>query len=287
MSRYFTEEDANECIGLKKESVMREKVRIESGLEARSLVSRTSSISLKCRSMSLSYVTLGDFRNAVTYAHASVAYRCMVYEVFGDAGETYDYASAGDFRTLLMAYVTGDYELVGRFADLFEVSLNATDVSSEDAIYIAKVLYALALNDIPAAREQLSEARPGISPEFRGYYECLDAIARQDASGLAAAVEYAAGRWERWVSRNERHFPEAACFMDGVGLLKLGEKVTGSLPEVDAVNIPPELLGDIQYERLDLLPDWENILARSLKITQELAAKEAEKAGKKWWRFWR
>ena len=95
----------------------------------------------------------------------------------------------------------------------------------------------------PGGREGSARAQTAaLEGQFKGYAECLEAIADKDPCRFAEAFEIATKSWTRFAARTVRGLPLAACFIQGVGLIRLAERVIGERIEISNEHIPSRLL---------------------------------------------
>ena len=162
--------------------------------------------------------------------------------------------SAGMWQHLLLAHASTDQTLVDRFNDLFDLELAARPEarSTEDSMYHARLLKALTSRRIDDALSILGEPWPSVEPMFRGYIDCMQAIARRDETAFQYALSDASAAWERYARRHWKGLPDAVCFLNGVGLVRLAEHVWERPIKVDDPNIPLGLLGTVKPATIDL-----------------------------------
>lgn len=181
-------------------------------------------------------VAKGDFLGATARFRSAVETRCGQYERFEQGvGRELD---AGHFQTLLLALVTRDDTLVSRFRAHYRAE-NGTKCS----IFLGRAVKRLAANDREGARLELDRRKPPIDPQFLGYCECLEAIAAGNEGQFTDAIVRAGNHWQTWAAKTVRGLPDAVCFIQGVGLVRLAEKVLRRPVPVTHEHLPHELLG--------------------------------------------
>jgi hypothetical protein len=180
-------------------------------------------------------IAKGRFQAAIGAFRSSVEVRCKQYERY-EAGKG-DALEAGTYQSLLIGLVTNDGELVSRLANHYRAE-NGT----ADSVFLGRAVRPIVMNDIDAARASLSQKRPRFEAQFVGYAECLEAIVNKDERGFVAGLDLASKSWLKVVSRRDQGLPYSVCFIQGVGLVRLAEKVLGRPISVANEHIPPQLL---------------------------------------------
>jgi hypothetical protein len=163
--------------------------------------------------------------------------------------------SAGNWQTLLRAHASTDEVSIKRFCGLFDLDLASRPQvgSTKDSLFIGWLLKALTEYRLNDARALSAEGHPSEERMFRGYIGCLAAISRSDEDGLVNCLGEASKAWEQYARRTWKGLPDAVCFMNGVGILRLAERTWQKRLMCDDPNIPAELLGDLEPETLNLV----------------------------------
>ena len=162
--------------------------------------------------------------------------------------------AAGHWQSLLHAHTSTDKSLIDRYSLKFDLELAAKPEadSTKDSMYHARLLKSLTELRIDDTKTILAEKRPSPEAMFRGYYKVMEMIALNDESGFAEAIGEASVSWEKYARRCWKGLPDAVCFMNGVGFIRLAEHVWKHPVSVDDPNIPPGLLGDVTPETVDI-----------------------------------
>ncbi len=213
------------------------------------------SYQLKRRAMAMSAIARGKYTLALGYLAVGCEAVCLMYERY-EAGEDIspEFLSAGTWMELLLAHASRDKAVVERLCRLYDEKYfdDPATRSVEESKYIGRIIKALTEGRVDDARQTLGEPSPKIERMFRGYLECLTAIANGDQEGLEEALGFAADAWEKYSRRVWPGLPQSVCFIHGVGLIRLAEHVWGRpvVPEID--HIPMGLLADIRPEKVEL-----------------------------------
>lgn len=195
------------------------------------------------RSMALSHLAYDTLVQAREALAMSVSYETEIFERF-EGGEPINiqYINAGDFQSLLDALATGDWSVVERFNAVFPAEFDPRSRSVKSSLFIARPLKALVEGRIADAQQMLEEPEPKPEAMFRGYTDCLRAIADRDMPRFVAALGAAADGWRKWSSRNERGLPYAVCFLHGAGFVALAERIMGESVPATVQDVPFGLL---------------------------------------------
>jgi hypothetical protein len=180
-------------------------------------------------------IAQGRFEEARKMFQESVQTRCKMFERAGEGvGESID---AGQFQSLLIAFVTKDESLVARMADLYKA-----EEGVPESIYLGSAVKLLAKKDTRGAKAALAQKKPRFETLFVGYDDCLEAIADKNEQGFASGLKVASESWRKVAARRYKGLPSAVCFIQGAGLVLLAESVLGKRLAVVNEYIPPELL---------------------------------------------
>lgn len=185
-----------------------------------------SMLSLSLEDEGYTAIALGKRDEAIRSFHNAVSARAKLLDMGrqGISGAE-SYIRTGYFQTLLESLAIGDDSLTAQFVAVFDVDGIAAQASPPDSTYIARVLKALAQGNQEDAKHVLATPPPDVDPQFVGYVECSKAIAEGRYSELEGELRLAAQEWERFVRKDSLGQPQSACFMGGLGLLRLAEKV--------------------------------------------------------------
>jgi hypothetical protein len=180
-------------------------------------------------------IAQNSFGAAIDAFRASAETRCKMYERYNNGlGRSLE---AGHFQSLLIAFVTMERALVSRFVHNFRA-----DEGTPGSVFLGRALKLVALNDLESAKNELARKKPRFEPQFIGYAECLDAIAGVDVQRFTAALNLASASWAKWAVKRAKGLPESVCFIHGIGLVRLAERVIGSRVIVIDEHIPGQLL---------------------------------------------
>ncbi len=188
-------------------------------------------------------IALGQQEEAIRYFREAVLVEIKILNMarMGVTGAT-GYLVTGCFQILLNALAIGDDSLTAQFVAVFEVDGIAAQASPPDSTYIACVLKALAQGKQEDAKHLLATPPPDVDPQFAGYVECLQVIAEDRFNEFEGELRRAAQAWERFVRKDSPGQPQSACFMGGLGLLRLAEKVWQRQLEVKVEHLPQLLV---------------------------------------------
>jgi len=205
--------------------------------------------------MAMCAIVRGKYSLAMGHLAAGAEARCLMYERY-EAGEDIspDYLSAGNWLNLLLAHASGDEAVVERLCTLYDEKYfdDPATRSVEESKYIGRIIKALTEGRVEDARRTQGEPAPKIERMFRGYLECLTAIADGDEAGLEEALRFAADAWEKYARRVWRELPQSVCFIHGVGFIRLAERVWGRPVVLEIDHIPLGLLGDTRPAKVEL-----------------------------------
>ncbi len=189
-------------------------------------------------------VASGDAERARHHFQQSVRIKLRIFDLYEEGTTGADACiRTGEFQTLLTAHAAGAPDLATQFAKTYRVNGFAVERSPADSTYIGKPMKALSLGDVAQADECLSRPAPNVDPQFAGYVECLQAIAKKDENAFVAAIQGAASQWESFIYANFRGHPQAACFLGGVGFIHLVRQVVEAPFDVQVKHVPRFLLG--------------------------------------------
>lgn len=191
-------------------------------------------LSLAYHSQGMTDIAKGNFEKAINSFRASVETKSKIYERY-EKGQGTRAPNAGDFQSLLVAFVTNDDELISRFLFHFRA-----DKGTPGSIFLGGLLKSIAMNDMQAVKAILLQKRPRFEPQFVGYAECLDAISNKDSQGFVNALNLASESWAKWASKTVEGLPDSVCFIEGVGLIRLAERVFGNSTDISNEHIPRE-----------------------------------------------
>lgn len=192
--------------------------------------------------LSLSYHTWGmicvahnRFDEAILSFRGSTEVLCRMYERFNKGqGRSLE---AGHFQSVLVAFVARDHPLASRLVGDYRA-----DEGTPGSIFLGRAVKLLAMGDIDSAKSALAQRKPHCEPQFVGYAECLEAIANNDQQGFLSALNVASESWANWASKRVKGLPDAVCFIQGVGLVRLAEGIFGKSIPIASEHIPQGLL---------------------------------------------
>ncbi|MGV3605426.1 MAG: hypothetical protein ACO1RA_03390 [Planctomycetaceae bacterium] len=202
-----------------------------------------SMLSLSLEDEGYTAIALGKRDEAIRNFREAVLVEIKILKMarMGVTGAT-GYLVTGCFQILLNALAIGDDSLTAQFVGVFEVDGIAAQASPPDSTYIARVLKALAQGKQEDAKHVLATPPPDVDPQFSGYVECLQAIAEKRFNEFEEELCRAARAWERFVRKDSPGHPLSVCFMGGLGLLRLAEKVWQRQLEVKVEQLPQLLV---------------------------------------------
>lgn len=183
----------------------------------------------------MTFIAQGAFESSLQAFKASAEARCKMYERFENGkGRSLE---AGHFQSVLVAFVTKDEALVSRLVGLYRA-----DEGTPDSIFLGNALKLVATGDIDGAKTALAQRKPRFEPQFVGYADCLEAIANKDQPRFVSAASVACESWAKWAAKRVKGLPDSVCFIQGVGLVRLAERVLGNPIPVISDGMPQELL---------------------------------------------
>jgi hypothetical protein len=235
MGRFFSEEDVARWQKVDARSISVHREKLATALPDRLVDFHLGGLAGSYYMQGMAFIAQGDFEAAIQSFRDSVETRCKMYERF-EMGQG-RYLEAGHFQTVLVSFVTHDESLVSRLVDHYRA-----DEGTPDSMYLGRVLKQLASGDIDGAKAALAERRPQFEPQFVGYAECLEAIVSKDEQQFLSALRSASESWAKWASKRVKGLPDSVCFIQGVGLVRLAEKVLGKPIPVEDENMPEDLL---------------------------------------------
>jgi hypothetical protein len=192
-------------------------------------------LSLSYQTKGMIFIAQGRYEEAVHSFHDSIKTLCKMYERFEK--EQGGSLEAGHFQSVLVAFVTKDEPLVSRLVGLYRA-----DEGTPDSIFLGKALKLVASGDIDGAKTALAQRKPRFEPQFVGYADCLQAIANKDQQRFVSALNVASESWAKWASKRVKGLPDSVCFIQGVGLIRLAERVVGNPIPITNEYMPQELL---------------------------------------------
>lgn len=192
-------------------------------------------LSLSYQSKGMTFVALERFEEAKQSFRGSIETLCKMYERF-EKGQGRS-LEAGHFQSVLVAFVTKDQPLISRLAAHYRA-----DDGTPDSVYLGRVVKLLAMGDIDAAKTALAQKKPRFEPQFVGYADCLEAIANKDQQRFVTALNGASESWSKWASKRVKGLPDSVCFIQGIGLVRLAERVLGNPIPISNEHMPQELL---------------------------------------------
>jgi len=193
-------------------------------------------LSLTYRDMATTAIARGAFADAIRLLRLGVDTVCRLHELF-EQGFPGEGADAGHFQSVLLAFATRDTELSKKM-----VSHYRFDKGIKASVFLGKIIKSIAHGDHAAAQDTLSKPWPKVEAMFRGYPECLQAIANKDEPAFRQAIPSTSKNWAKWAARVEKGLPGAVCFIQGIGLVRLAEHAMGRHIPISDDNMPPELL---------------------------------------------
>jgi len=236
-NKFYTADDVARWESVDKESIdlQLSKLALETRPPLRE--QRLGMLSVVYAHLGMTCIAKADFRGAIRSFEESVATRCRTFEMIGEGLASSTNVDAGHFQSLLIAFVTRNEPLIQRLALPY-----CADTGTRGSKYLGAAIKALINGDLDAARTALTQKRPSFEMQFKSYPACLEAIVDQDPIRIVEAVHSASRDWAKWVARGLRGLPDSVCFIQGVGLIRLGERVLGrSIPIINQY-LPKELL---------------------------------------------
>jgi hypothetical protein len=238
MKKYYSPDDVVRWQASIEESVaLHLKKLSEPGLLAQRGDFDLSMLSLTYCDFGMMCIAQGEFQDASKMFSESVRTRCKMFELIEEGLCPTRPIEAGDFPWLLIAFVTKDEDLIARVTDLYK-----PDKGIPSSIYLGRVLKLLAKNDTSGAKAALAQKVPRFETEVVGYADCLEAIADKDEQRFALGLKVASESWRKCAARRDKGLPFSVCFIQGVGLVRLAERVLGRRVSVDNEYIPSQLL---------------------------------------------
>lgn len=183
----------------------------------------------------MTFIAQGNFDEAVQAFRASAEARCKMYERF-EKGQGRS-LEAGHFQSVLVAFVTKDQALISRLVVHYRA-----DEGTPDSIFLGRAVKLLAMGDTDGAKTALAQRKPRFEPQFVGYADCLEAIANKDQQRFVSALSLASESWAKWASKKAKGLADSVCFIQGVGLVRLAERVLGNPIPITNEYMPQELL---------------------------------------------
>lgn len=120
-----------------------------------------------------------------------------------------------------------------------------TDHTRSPSHYLGVVVRALSMGEIDRAGVLL-ESSPEMPKHNEGFLRALQAIVAGDEEAFKTALDVEVAFWQRTITRERlQHFPDAVCFAQGIGWLKLAERVWKRSLDLVIDNIPAELLNAV------------------------------------------
>lgn len=183
----------------------------------------------------MTLIAKSEFRKAIEAFRASAQTKFKMYERFENGqGRSLE---AGNFQSLLVAFVTRDEALVSQLVGKYRA-----EDGTPGSIFLGRALKLIAMSDLDGAKIALREKKPRFEPQFIGYTDCLEAIANKDEHRFLTALKLASDSWAKWAVKRVNGLPDSVCFIQGVGLVRLAERVMGKRISVVDENIPLQLL---------------------------------------------
>jgi hypothetical protein len=148
---------------------------------------------------------------------------------------------AGYFQSWLIALSIGADGLAFSLTDSFKNEYLTGKDSLAEVERIALALQLLILGRADGAKDIL-QARPiPAASDFTHYFDCLRAIAEREEDRFVESLDLAAKEWCSRIVKTHKGYPQAVCFMNGLGLLRLAERFVEHPIEIDNDLIPSQL----------------------------------------------
>lgn len=201
-----------------------------------------SGLHLLHEGLGYTYVALNEPERARSHFLDSCHYVVRLFEL-PEIGEAVapSRLSAGYCPTWLIAMAIGAEDIAKSLTALFKSEYLTHDMRQAGMEQIAVTLKALVEGRVGDAQVLLSQSPISNPGDFQHYLECLAAIAEGSDDGFRASLELAARSWAERIVRTHKGLPQAVCFMHGLGLLRLAERVFGRSLEIDIKSIPSRL----------------------------------------------
>ena len=235
MARYYTDDDVARWEKAYENSINLHLAKLSTDLTPDAIDHHLGMLTLGYQTQAKILIARNRFAEAIDWLRKGIEARCMMYERF-ERGEGRA-LEAGYYQDILVALVTRDEELISRLVRHYRA-----DSGTPDSVFLGRAVKCLANGDLVGAKEALGRKQPRFEGQFKGYAECLEAIADKDPCRFAEAFEIATKSWTRFAARTVRGLPLAVCFIQGVGLIRLAERVIGERIEISNEHIPSQLL---------------------------------------------
>ena len=236
MGRFYTEKDVERWEEAYRRTGRLHQDKLAANPPPAEVDFRLGMLSGESRYLGMICIAKRHFSEALVCFRQSIEWRLKMYERWASGlGRAME---AGHFQDLLVAYVTNDDELISRYAKHYRAG-----EGTDDSVYLGRVVKCIALKDLEGARNGLLEKKPRrFETQFSGYPDCLQAIVEKDQARFVEAIAFAATKWSRWSCQVVKGLPDSVCFLQGVGLVRMGEKTLGTHIPVKNEYLPPELL---------------------------------------------
>lgn len=144
---------------------------------------------------------------------------------------------AGNFQAVLLAYVVNEPWIISKVLNYYR-----WEKGVPESVFIGKIIKSLALGDLKTAEATLAQKRPRIEKMFEAYPDCLRAMLEKNPVALQVSINLGSKTWARRAARFEKGLPDAVCFLQGAGLVRMAQHVMGGRVAITDENIPAELI---------------------------------------------
>lgn len=187
-----------------------------------------SGLHLLHEGLGYTYVALNRPKDARLHFLESCRYVKRIFEL-PTLGESVSSGrlSAGYCMSWLIALAIKEDGVALSLAELFLPAYVSADKGQASIEGMALALQSLIAGDADSARKTLADVTISESDDLKHYIGCLEKLAERDEERFLESLDLASRVWLRQIVKTHQGLPQSVCWMQGLGLLRLAERVLG------------------------------------------------------------